>query len=55
MVNRARVKEMVLDYRDRYMEAVDHLVIWVRSGQIYFKEHILDGLDHAPGALQLLY
>ena len=37
------------------LEAVDHLVIWVRSGQINPKEHILDGINHAPGSLQLLY
>ena len=56
MINRARMTGfLVLDYNARYMEAVDQLAIWVRSGQISSREHILDGMDHAPGALEMLY
>jgi len=56
MINRARMTGfLVLDYNARYMEAVDQLAIWVRSGQISIREHILDGMDHAPGALEMLY
>ena len=56
MINRARMTGfLVLDYNARYMEAVDQLAIWVRSGQISTREHILDGMDHAPGALEMLY
>ena len=56
MINRARMTGfLVLDYNARYMEAVDQLATWVRSGQISTREHILDGMDHAPGALEMLY
>ena len=56
LVNRARMTGfLVLDYQDRYAEAVDQLTSWVRSGQISAREHILDGMKHAPGALQMLY
>lgn len=56
MVNRARMTGfLVLDYKARYREAVDQLSAWVRGGQISSREHILSGMDHAPGALQMLY
>ena len=51
----AHDRVLVLDYNARYMEAVDQLAIWVRSGQISSREHILDGMDHAPGAIEMLY
>lgn len=56
MVNRARMTGfLVLDYKPRYMEAVDALSHWVKSGEITAREHVLDGMDHAPAALQMLY
>lgn len=56
LVARARMTGfLVLDYRERYGEAIERLSEWVRDGRIASREHILDGLDHAPGALQMLY
>jgi NADPH-dependent curcumin reductase CurA len=56
LVARARMSGfLVLDYSNRYMEAVGALTAWVRSGEIKSREHVLDGLEQAPGALQMLY
>ncbi len=56
MVKRARMTGfLVLDYIDRYMEAVGELADWLRKGTISAEEHILDGLDEAPSSLQMLY
>jgi len=56
MVSRARMTGfLVLDYKDRYAEAIEQLATWVRNGQLSIREHILDGMRHAPGALQMLY
>lgn len=56
MVNRARMTGfLVLDYKDRYMDAVADLADWVRGGHITSREHILGGMDNAPGSLQMLY
>lgn len=56
LVARARMTGFLIhDYRDRYGEAVAQLAEWVRDGRIVAHEHVLDGLEHAPGALQMLY
>lgn len=56
LVARARITGfLVLDYKDRYSEAVDQLATWIRNGKITCREHVLDGIDKAPGALQMLY
>ncbi len=56
MVARARMTGfLVLDYKERYGEAVAQLSDWVRAGKINSQEHILNGMDDASGALQMLY
>ncbi|MEK9724263.1 MAG: NADP-dependent oxidoreductase [Rhodospirillaceae bacterium] len=56
MVARARMTGfLVLDYKKRYGEAVQHLAAWIDEGRIAIREHVLDGLDAAPGALRMLY
>lgn len=56
LVKRARMQGFVIfDYADRYQEAVEQLTEWVRSGGMMFREHILDGMEHAPSAIELLY
>ncbi len=56
MVNRARMTGfLVLDYKQRYLEAVKHLADWLRKGQLVAREHVLADMDQAPGALQMLY
>ena len=52
LVNRARMQGfLVFDYAQRYGEALTALTAWVKSGQIRYREDILDGLARAPGAI----
>ena len=46
---------LVLDYAARYAEARVELAKWVRTGAIHYREDILDGIEHAPGAIAGLY
>ncbi len=56
LVARARMQGfIVFDFEDRYEEAVVRLAAWVRAGEIAYREHVLDGLSAAPGALAMLY
>lgn len=56
LVKRARMQGFVIfDYAARYDEARTALVDWVRSGKIRYREDILDGIEHAPGAIAGLY
>lgn len=56
LVARARMTGFLIhDYRDRYPEAVAQLGDWVRDGRIAVREHFLDGIEQAPGALRMLY
>ena len=56
LVKRARMQGfVVLDYADRYAEAVARLSAWVREGRIRYREEFLDGLEAAPDAIAGLY
>ena len=56
VVKRARMQGfLVLDYLDRFPEAVLQLVAWVGEGRIQWREHIVDGLEQAPRALNMLF
>lgn len=56
LVKRARMQGfVVLDYAARYGEAREKLAQWVRSGEIRYREDILDGIEHAPDAIAGLY
>ena len=46
---------LVWDYEDRYEEAVGHLAPLVRQGALRYREDVLHGLQHAPGAIADLY
>ena len=52
---RARCGLPVFDYAHRYEEAIARLAAWVRDGKLRYREDILDGLEHAPGAIAGLY
>jgi NADPH-dependent curcumin reductase CurA len=53
---RARMEGfIVLDYRERYIEAVMQLAGWVAEGKIRHKVTVLEGLERAPEALQRLF
>ena len=56
VATRARMEGfLVLDYLDRFAEAVLQLVAWVGEGRIRWREHIVDGLEATPRALNMLF
>lgn len=56
LVKRARMQGvLIFDYQHRYEEAIARLASWVRDGSIRYREDILDGLEHCPGAIAELY
>ena len=46
---------IILDYADRYGEAQGQLLTWLLEGKLHHAEHVLDGLERAPEALNLLF
>ena len=56
LVKRARMSGfLVFDYQSRYEEAVARLAGWVRDGKLRYREDIVDGIEHCPGAIAELY
>lgn len=56
LVARARMTGfLVHDYKDLIPEAVAQLSAWIETGQLVSREHVLAGIDRAPGAIQMLY
>lgn len=56
LVARARMTGFLIhDYKARIGEAVARLSAWIDSGDLVSREHVLDGIDHAPGAIRMLY
>ena len=56
LVKRARMAGLlVFDYQHRYEEAVARLADWVREGRLRYREDIVDGIEHCPGAIAELY
>ncbi len=46
---------IILDYAERYPEAQAELGKWVGEGKIKFRTHIVEGLERAPEALNMLF
>jgi NADPH-dependent curcumin reductase len=46
---------IILDYADRFPQAQAEMAGWVAEGKVKFKVHLVDGLKHAPDALNLLF
>jgi NADPH-dependent curcumin reductase CurA len=56
LVKRARMQGFVIfDYANRFAEARAELEGWVRTGQVHYREEILDGIAEAPGSIAGLY
>ncbi len=46
---------IVLDFADRFTEGTNQLVQWVAAGKIRHHETIVDGLEQAPSAVNMLF
>jgi NADPH-dependent curcumin reductase CurA len=56
LVNRARMEGMVVfDFAHRYPEGVAQLAQWLREGSFKSREHVVDGFEHFPSALLMLF
>lgn len=56
LTQRARVEGfLAFDHFDVFKQAVAELADLVRSGNIAVREHVLEGLEAAPGAINMLY
>jgi NADPH-dependent curcumin reductase CurA len=56
LVNRARMEGMVVfDYAPRYQEGVAQLAAWLKDGGIKSRTDAVDGLEHFPAALLMLF
>ena len=56
LVKRARMQGfLIFDCADRYAQGLSQLTEWIREGSIRYREDILDGVEHAPGAIAGLY
>jgi NADPH-dependent curcumin reductase len=56
IARRARMEGfLVLDFLDRFPEAQLRMAGWVAEGRIKHREHVVEGLEHAGDALNLLF
>jgi NADPH-dependent curcumin reductase len=56
ITRRARMEGfLVLDYTDRFPDAQVEMFGWVLDGRVKHAEHVVDGLENAPEALNLLF
>ncbi|MHB8691668.1 MAG: NADP-dependent oxidoreductase [Solirubrobacteraceae bacterium] len=46
---------IILDYLDRFAEAQAEMAGWVAAGKVKFAVHLVEGLERAPEALNLLF
>ena len=54
LVKRARMQGfLVFDYQHRYEEAIARLAGWLRAGKLRYREDVLEGIEHAPGAIEV--
>ncbi len=56
IIKRARMEGfLILDYLDRFPAAQLEMAGWVMEGRIHHREHVVEGLDRAGEALNLLF
>ncbi len=56
LTQRIRVQGFViLDYLDRVTEAVEELGKWLAQGNIQYRVHVVEGLEKAPQAVNMLF
>jgi NADPH-dependent curcumin reductase CurA len=56
LIRRGRMEGfIIIDYIERFPEAQVDMFGWVAEGRVKSVEHVVDGLEHAPDALNLLF
>ena len=45
----------MLDYAERYPEAIGELSAWMAAGKIKFRQDVVDGLENALEAVKKLF
>jgi NADPH-dependent curcumin reductase CurA len=56
IVKRGRMEGfLILDYLDRFPQAQAEMAGWLASGRIKSSEHVVEGLERAPDALNMLF
>ncbi len=56
LIKRGRMEGfIILDYLDRFPEGQAEMAQWVAAGKVKFAVHLVDGLEQAPSALNLLF
>ena len=56
LVKRGRMEGfIILDYVDRFPEAQAAIFAWLFEGKLVHAEHVVEGLEHTPEALNLLF
>ena len=56
LVKRARmVGFVVIDYADRYADAIAQMAGWMNEGKLVLDEHVVDGIASFPEALRMLF
>ena len=46
---------IILDYTSRFGEAQAEFAVWLAEGKLRHFEHVVEGLEHTPGALNMLF
>jgi len=56
LVKRARMEGfVVLDYADRFADAIAEMAGWLDEGRMILDEHVVEGIENFPGALRMLF
>jgi NADPH-dependent curcumin reductase len=56
LIRRGRMEGfIILDYAQRFAEAQSDVLTWMLEGKLKHFEHVVEGLEHAPDALNLLF
>ena len=56
LVKRATMQGfLTTDFAARYEEAIADLVQWIREGRLKYREQLLEGIESAPGSIEILY
>jgi NADPH-dependent curcumin reductase len=56
LIRRGRMEGfIILDYFDRFPAAQAEVAGWLSEGKLKSSEHVVEGLEHAPDALNLLF